>query len=168
MYYCHSREHAVVPLDDRLRFVGFASGQLLLFPAAGPEQHGPEEAGRQASEYTEFAANIFTQRPYLLAYSVVGPPKLPLHGPQQAAVSGLDRADLPLETLPDSRIRIALVTHPALHRRATDAIKAGGVALEVAPESPVQKTIGVVARNSGVLEVELVLSVNIGQVHVQQ
>ena len=54
----------------------------------------------------------------------------------------------------------------ALQRGLADAEQAGAVALEIAGESSVQKTLGIVARNGGVPEVELELPVDIGQVHL--
>ncbi len=118
--------------DERLGFVGLTLGQSLLFPAAGPQQHGSKKAGHHAADYSEFRGHLLPQIADLAADGRIRQPKLPLHGPQQTTVPGLDRPDFPLETLADAWIRIVLISLPTFQGGAADAEQAGAVTLEIA------------------------------------
>src|SRR5664280_72215 len=77
-------------------------------------------------------------------------------------------AALALPALAYAAVRVVLVAQVAGEGGAADAEKAGAVAVEIALEGPIQQTGGLLARDGGVLEVEGVLAVDIGQVHVEQ
>jgi hypothetical protein len=52
----------VAMLDERLGFVGLASGQSILLTAAGPKQYRSEEACHYATEYSEFGGHFLADR----------------------------------------------------------------------------------------------------------
>src|SRR5207248_6731394 len=93
-------------------------------------------------------------------------PELFLHDPERRIVSAAEFPDLPRKPLANAWVGILLVASPALKDGLAHAIKAGSIALEIAPEGPVEEPLRVVTGNSAVQEVEFVLTVDVGVVHV--
>src|ERR1035438_6279276 len=67
-----------------------------------------------------------------------------------------------------ARVGMVLVALPALESRPANAEETWAVALEVAPESPVEPFARFFAGDGGVPEIEGVLAVDVGQIHVEQ
>ena len=154
----------IAALDDGSRLVGVSRREALFFASRGPQQHRPDDPADDTAHHAELPVDFLPQRPHPLRHRCIRPPQVLLHGPERRGVAIAQRARLPGETRADARISIVLVSPPAIQGRAADAVDARAVALEIAPEGPVQKAFRILAGDGGVLEIERVLPVDIGQV----
>src|SRR5580700_8818672 len=87
-----------------------------------------------------------------------------LHHPQSGIVGRPQLKGLVGNALAHARVGVILITLPALEDRVADAEQAGAIALEVKAEGPVQQSLRFLPRNRRMLEVELELSMNVGEV----
>src|SRR5690242_6668580 len=60
------------------------------------------------------------------------------------------------------------VALPALERRAANPVDARTVPFVVAPERVIEESLRLVARNGRMPEIELVLAVNVREIHIEQ
>src|ERR1017187_10233620 len=158
----------IATVDDRGWLVGLAGGETLVFAAAGPPQDGTEQFAGDYRHQAEFPLHLFAQCADLGGNLGVRPGETVFHGPDETDPGVAQGAALALPALADAAIRVVLVAQVAGAGGAADAKEAGAVAFEIALECPIQQTGGLLARDGGVLEVESVLAVDIGQVHVEQ
>src|ERR1035437_7260248 len=158
----------VAAVDDGGRLVGLAGGETPVFAAAGPPQDRAEQFAGDYRDEAEFPLHLLAQRANLGCNLGGRRGEAVLHGPDEANPGVAQGAALALPALADAAIRVVLVAHIAGEGGAADAEQAGAVAFEIALEGPIQQTGGLLARDGGVLEVEGVLAVDIGQVHIDQ
>src|ERR1017187_2897019 len=83
------------------------------------------------------------------------------HSPQGCGVAMTQQACFAVESLPHAQGGMALVAHPAFKRGAADAEQAGAVALKIAPERQIQILPRLLPRDSRVLEIESILTVDV-------
>src|SRR5208283_333155 len=114
--------------------------------------------------FFNFAAQLMN----LLTHAAIDFPEFPLHDPEGGVVSAVQLLRLARKTLANAGVGVVLITLPAIQYRPAHAIKAGTIALKIAPESPIEEALRIVARDGCMPEVELELAMNVGGVHVRQ
>src|ERR1700684_2006787 len=91
--------------------------------------------------------------------------ELSFHYPKRGVVDADLAFHLPREAFANPRVRMVLIALPPVEHGSTQAVQTWPIALKVAPECPIQKPLGLFARDGTVLKVESVLPVNIGEIH---
>src|ERR1019366_1078093 len=143
-------------------------GQPMFLSSCSPQQDRPEHRGGEAGHDRGFLLDFAAQLVDPFTHGAIHVLELPLHHPKRRIVSAVELLCFSLKALTDAGVGVVLVALPAHQHGLAHAIKTGTVALEVAPEGPIQEALGILARDSGVPEVELELAMNIGKVDVRQ
>src|SRR5579862_1340619 len=162
------RGNPVAAINKSRRFVSASRGQPLLFTPSRPEKHWSENGGREAGYDRKLLFHLAPQFADLLAAVTVDFSEFALHHPQRHVVGASQLFHTARKALAHAHIGIIFVTLPALQHGAAHAVKARTIALEIAPEGPIQKSFGVVTRDRLVLKIKFVLPVNIGEVDLIQ
>ena len=151
-------------LDERRWLVDFALRETAFFATGAPEHDRSADASDPAGERSEFSFEFAAKISDTAADVRVGLAELVLHGPERGSIGLAQFLGFALVAFTDASVGMIPILAPALQRGAADAVDAGAVAFEIAAEGPVQEVLGVVARDGGVLEIEFVLAVDVGQV----
>src|SRR5208282_2073963 len=158
----------IAALEKRGRLVRTSRCQPLLLAARGPQQDRAKRCGREARDEREFLLDFAAQFVNPLTHAAINFLEFLLHHPKRRIVSAAELLHFALESFTNARIGVVLIAPPALEHGLAHAIKTRPIALELTPERPIQESLGILARDSGVPEVEFVLPMDIGEVNVRQ
>src|SRR4029077_17470465 len=162
------RRRPVTSLQESRRLIGATSLQTAIFAPRRPRKQRSTQVRREPCGAPEFCLHFLPQGTDLLADVAVHLPEVLLHCPEGCTVSRPQFYRFARKAFANARIGELFVARPALQHGPAHAVEARSILFIVALESQIEKPLRLFARYRGMLKIEPVLPVDVGEVHVLQ